>query len=84
MFVRRAAWHSRRHGLIEERHREVPEIEQTRLNAELSINSGYVGSVPPTISPDALQRMRALPDVDGVAGYAFEPAKVNGEGSTSA
>ena len=58
--------------------RSAAKTVQTRLNAELSINSGYVGSVPPTISPDALQRMRALPDVDGVAGYAFEPAKVNG------
>jgi hypothetical protein len=32
MFVSRAAWHCRGHGLIEERHREVSEIEKPAFN----------------------------------------------------
>jgi hypothetical protein len=32
MFVRRAAWHRRRHGLVEEGHWEVAKIEKLRFN----------------------------------------------------
>ncbi|MBM0274438.1 ABC transporter permease [Micromonospora tarensis] len=56
-------------------------VVDANLKAELIVNSGAVsaGSVPPTINPESLRRMRELPDVAAVAGYAFEPAKVNGK-----
>ncbi|MEK8104473.1 ABC transporter permease [Micromonospora sp. M12] len=50
-----------------------------KLSADLSIVSLSSGSVPPTVSPEALQQIRALPDVASVAGYAAEYGEVDGK-----
>jgi putative ABC transport system permease protein len=55
------------------------EAVDNQLSADLSIISLSSGNVPPTVSPAALQQIRALPDVASAAGYASEYGLVNGE-----
>jgi putative ABC transport system permease protein len=57
----------------------VHKIVDQQLQADLVISGQQSSSIPPTIDPAALQRIRGLPGVDTLAAGSYEGAKVNGK-----